>query len=113
MKINRFIDQFESGNEYAIEYRAGVVVVLEEKRFGIGWQQMGAEETFSVGQPVYDKEGNLMGYLGIGLFRNLNYSEKERIPVSYWEICLPTVHCEQGKLVYTYWQNKARMEVEE
>lgn len=68
-------------------------------------------DTFSIGMPVYDTEDNLMGYLGIGLYYNLNYSEGytgeyngESIPVECWQICKPTPYCKEGKSVRTYWQ---------
>lgn len=91
-------------NPFATEYDAGVVYE-REGHYIIGYEMCGAEKTFSIGQPVYDKDGNVMGWLGIGLYRNLDYSiEIMRVPCEYWEICLPTRYCEKGKKVYTYWQ---------
>ena len=89
------------------QYSAGYIT----QRYGdylIAEETKGARETFSIGQPVYDKEGNLLGYLGIGLYENLDYATEIRIPVEYWKICLPTKDCRSGKSVYTYWQNKER-----
>lgn len=85
------------------QYNAGVVCE-NNGNYIIGYEMQGAEETFSIGQPVYDKDKNIMGWLGIGLFENLNYSAKVRVPCEYWQICLPTKFCEVGKQVYTYWQ---------
>ena len=85
------------------QYDAGVVC-KKDGNYIIGYEMKGAEETFSIGQPVYDKDKNIMGWLGIGLFENLNYSAKIRVPCEYWQICLPTKFCEVGKQVYTYWQ---------
>ena len=107
--ISRFIDQIDSGNEYDTEYSAGIVSEQKGNGFSAAWGQYGAIETFSIGQPVFDGGGNLMGYLGISLYSNLDYSAKERIPVEYWKICLPTEYCREGQKVYTYWQNKKRM----
>lgn len=109
-KIKRFID-YPQG-DYPTQYNAGEVCIKNDE-YMIGYEQQGAKDTFSVGQQVFDKDGNLMGYLGIGLYANLDYAidtEKMpniRVPVEYWKICLPTVHCQAGKQVFTYWQNKA------
>lgn len=113
--IKRFIEHYKDDvPESALQYEAGKVVA-DKYGFHIGWEQYGAQETFSVGQPVYDEYGNIMGYLGIGLFSSLDYStdRKIRIPVSFWQICLPTQHCKAGKKVFTYWQNKKMAESEE
>lgn len=107
--IERFIDHIE--DEYPTKYSAGHVI----QRYGdfiIAEEQTGARETFSIGQPVYDKDGNLLGYLGIGLYANLDYAVGIRVPVEYWIICLPTQDCIPGKKVYTYWQYKEMWESE-
>ena len=99
-----FLGQITEEESFATRYDAGVVCE-REGHYIIGYEMRGAEETFSIGQPVYDKDGNVMGWLGIGLYRNLDYStEIMRVPCEYWEICLPTRYCEEGKKVYTYWQ---------
>ena len=86
--LNRFIDHYTDEN-VATKYSAGRV-----NKYGNGYmvayEMEGAKETFSIGQPVYDKDKNIMGWLGIGLFENLNYSAKVRVPCEYWQICLPT-----------------------
>lgn len=111
--IPRFVDQQEN-KDVVTKYDAGRVCVTNNE-FMIGYEMEGAKETFSVGQPVFDKDSNLMGYLGIGLYSNLDYSNLDysnmintRIPVEYWKICLPTSYCIVGKQVYTYWQNKGK-----
>jgi hypothetical protein len=111
MSCNLFVKQEPVKDEFLLSLTAGRVVNDScGDGFHIdGWQN-GAMETFSVGQPVYDKDNNLMGYLNIGLYNNLNYySEKEnfhgeKIPSEYWGIGKPTEHCEVGKQVFTYWQ---------
>ena len=101
-----FIGQIEE-EKLATEYDAGIVC-KDDGNYLIGYEMKGAEETFSIGQPIYDEDGFIMGWLGIGLFSSLDYSEtKVRVPCEYWQICLPTKHCIAGKKVYTYWQ-KAR-----
>ncbi len=110
--ISRFINQYDvEGIEIATEFDAGKVCA-NDGEYIISYVMEGAKKTFSVGQPVFDKDGNLMGYLGIGVFAHLDYATTEpiRIPVEYWKICLPTKHCEVGKKVYTYWQHKAESE---
>ena len=100
--IPKFIEQLKIKNMDR-QYSAGMVC----EKYGnyiIGYPMQGAEATFSIGQPVYDKDKNIMGWLGIGLFENLNYSANVRVPCEYWQICLPTKFCEAGKQVYTYWQ---------
>lgn len=103
--MKRFIDCYNEDHE--TKYDAGMVCRAEGD-FIIGYEQKGAADTFSIGQPVYDGDQNLMGYLGVTVFRNLDYSTESgiRIPVETWRICLPTKHCVEGKRVYTYWQNK-------
>lgn len=101
--VPRFIDDYKRGKQFATEYSAGVVCE-DEDGFHIGYEQMGARETFSVGQPVYDGDDHLMGYLGIGVYMHLDYAANIKIPVERWEICLPTRNCKAGKKVYTYWQ---------
>lgn len=102
--MNRFIDHYKD-NGVDTQYNAGIVI-RNNNYFAIAYEQMGAAETFSIGQPVYDKDKNLMGYLGIGLYANLDYFTEGniRIPVEHWVICLPTRYCVDGKKVYTYWQ---------
>lgn len=100
--MNEFIQQLDV--KYDISYDAGYVG-KNGCDFIIDHATKGAEQTFSVGQPVYDKDWNIMGWLGIGLFSHLDYNIKGvRVPVSYWKICLPTEFCEVGKEIYTYWQ---------
>lgn len=96
MKMEKVDTQYDSG-----------VVCERDGNYIIGYEMSGAEETFSIGQPVYDKDGNIMGWLGIGLFRHLNYSAEVRVPCEYWQICLPTEYCVVGKKVYTYWQKRS------
>lgn len=107
--IKRFIAELNKDVDYKdnLIYSAGKVFVKSDE-CRVGFEQYGAGETFSVGQPVYDKDGNLLGYLGIGLAGSLDYSCSIRVPVEYWTICLPTKHCTDGKQVFTYWQNKAK-----
>ena len=100
--IPKFIEQIKI-KDMDRQYDAGIVCE-KDGNYIIGYEMRGAEETFSIGQPVYDKDKNIMGWLGIGLFENLNYSAKIRVPCEYWQICLPTKFCEVGKQVYTYWQ---------
>ena len=102
--MNRFIDHYKDKN-VATKYHAGTVVKYGNY-FMIAYETKGANETFSIGQPVYDKDNNIMGYLGIGLYAHLDYCTEGniRIPVEHWTICLPTQHCVEGKTVYTYWQ---------
>lgn len=110
--IGKFIDDYRIGG-FDTQYDAGTVVEYYGS-YLINGQMMGAESTFSIGQPIYDENDNLMGYLGIGLLKHLNYgslTEKmPRIPVECWTICLPTEHCQSGKKVKTYWQYKEKCE---
>ena len=109
-KINRFINHYEDEN-VATKYDAGIVG-MKNGNYMVAYEREGARETFSVGQPVYDKDKNLMGYLGIGLYAYLDYSThgQVRIPVEYWMICLPTKYCVEGKKIYTYWQTNQKGE---
>jgi len=71
--------------------------------------QLGAEDLFSIGQPVFDEEGNLMGHLGVDLWEHLNYTTNVKyngikIPAERWRIFCPTKHCKPGKKIILYWQ---------
>lgn len=110
--ISRFIDCYKDTN-VETKYDAGHIV-QDDGEYVVGCAQFGAERTFSIGQPVYDKDHNLMGYLGIGLFHHLDYAADMRIPSEKWVVLMPTKYCEEGKKVFTYWQNKkAETEVED
>ena len=107
MEFKRFIDVKDEKMETA--YSAGRVYEYGNG-YIVAYYQDGAAETFSIGQPVYDKDGFLMGYLGIGMLRSLTYASDLNIPVETWTICLPTPDCKPGKKVYTYYQERERME---
>lgn len=109
MEIKRFIDSYKDEN-VATRFQSGRIWYSDE-RYLINGAMIGAEETFSVGQPVFNKNGDLLGYLNLHLLTNLNYSTDGfdgRIPCEVWEIDLPTIHCKRGIEVYTYWQNQER-----
>ena len=111
--IKEFVNQ-NSIDENSLKYDAGSVYE-DYGVFLINGEQKGASDTFSVSQPIYDKNGYKMGYLGIGCFKSLDYAHlphNEDIPVYFWQICNPTKYCESGKHVYTYWQNFGEYEKE-
>lgn len=111
MVYNRFIDVVHE--KMVTKYDSGVVAEYG-KGYIVAYEQKGASETFSIGQPVYDEEGNVMGYFGIGMYNSLDYANdiKEKTPVEHWTICLPTKFCVSGKKIYTYYQNCERKEGE-
>ena len=110
--IQRFVNQKLPDDRVGIDFRltlsSGHVSIQEENNtFIVAGQQMGAQDLFSIGQPVYDIDNNLMGYLGIGIWYNLNYHApqyKEEIPSDHWTIEKPTKHCIRGKQVFNYYQ---------
>lgn len=101
--IKLFINEYK--NKYdkkTLSYNAGEICEDGD----ITNQQLGAEETFSVGMPVYDKNGIELGKLSIGLFDNLNYHAPDldcSIPVYSWR-----VDCYKGKRqnIKTFYQNR-------
>ena len=107
-RYERFVDQLNIGVDNPLKYSAGHISGCNG-HYIISGEQAGAEATFTIGQPIYDYMGNLMGYLGVGLYDALDYSTDTglRLPVEYWIVCLPTEYCEVGKSIRTYWQNKA------
>lgn len=109
MKTFKLFNTQEKPDASLLEYDAGLVHKSGDEFF-ITEQQAGAEETFSIGQAVFDKKGNLIGYLGISLLENLDYYNNlgVRIPVEIWRICLPTKHCKHGVKIVTYWQKELR-----
>lgn len=104
------IQEFIYQNEIDVndlKYNAGCIHKVDGN-YAIVFSQLGAENTFSIGQPIYNKDKNKIGYLGIGLYKNLDYAEclhDVDIPCYYWMLCNPTNYCKDGILVYTYWQN--------
>ena len=118
MIIKDFYNQIRDNDKIDTIYGAGEVCELSDGNYIVGYCTAGAEDTFSIGQPVYDADSNLLGYLGIGLFENLNNAtsllpdefKDVRIPSYYWRICLPTPHCKPGKEIFTYWQNRLKEE---
>lgn len=104
--ILKFTEQnsIENGD---LQYYGGRVT-HNNGEYIVGYSQRGAENTFSICQPVFDKDNNLLGYLGIGMYSHLDYTNHPHninIPVYYWKICNPTKHCKVGIEVFTYWQN--------
>ena len=58
--ISRFIKQYDVEDiEMATKYDAGNVYD-NNGEYIISYEMQGARETFSVGQPVFDKDGNLI-----------------------------------------------------
>ena len=84
--IKLFINEYKTKyDEKTLSYSAGEICEDGD----ITNQQAGAEETFSIGMPVYDKEGNELGKLSVCLFENLNYNTPDiniKIPVSTWRV---------------------------
>ena len=112
MAFKLFVHQEPVEEEFILGLSAGIVSEKDGK-FLVTYEQKGAEETFTIGQPIYDSENNLMGYLDIGLWDNLDYAVTGKkgnedktlfIPSEFWGIGKPTKYCEIGKQVFTYWQ---------
>lgn len=111
MKTFKLFDAQEKPDVSLLKYDAGWVY-KDCDEFFITDEQAGAEDTFSIGQSVFDKKGNLLGYLGISLLNGLDYCNElgVRIPVETWRICLPTEHCKHGVEIVTYWQKELKDE---
>lgn len=110
MKTIKVFNTQEKPDVSLLKYDAGWVYQNGDEFF-ITDEQAGAEDTFSIGQSVFDKKGNLLGYLGISLLKSLDYNESRvRIPVETWRICLPTSHCKHGVEIVTYWQKELKNE---
>jgi len=86
MKIKLFLEEYKTKyDEKTLAYKSGEICEDGD----ITNQQAGAEETFAIGMPVYDKEGKELGKLSIGLFENLNYNTPDldfKIPVYTWRV---------------------------
>lgn len=111
MKTIKVFNTQDKPDVSLLKYDAGWVY-KDGDEFFITEEQAGAEETFSVGQSVFDKKGNLLGYLGISLLKSLDYYNESgvRIPVEIWRICLPTSYCKHGVEIVTYWQKELKNE---
>ena len=75
----------------------------------IGGMQQGALETFAVGMPIYSLKGEYLGRLSVGLYDNLNYTERTeegiKIPVEDWKI---EGYKGEYQKILTYYQAKER-----
>jgi len=83
--IKLFINEYKTKyDDKTLSYYAGEICEDGD----ITNQQAGAEETFSIGMPVYDTDNKEIGKLSIGLFDNLNYSADLdiKIPVYTWRV---------------------------
>ena len=104
--ILEFTEQNEIG-ENSLQYSAGTIH-SNDGDYILGYSQKGAEDTFSICQPMFDENNNLIGYLGIDMYRSLDYTHRPHgvdIPCYYWKICNPTKYCKVGIKAFTYWQN--------
>jgi len=104
--IKQFIDVIDTDLDETLSEGKSGIVIFKDGEFQVGYESLWAEEhTFSVGQPIYDSDNNIMGYLGIGLYAFLYHNKNNlEIPCMYWKIYHPTKYCEAGKQIYTYWQ---------
>jgi hypothetical protein len=85
-KIKLFIDEYKTKyDDKVLSYYAGEICEDGD----ITNQQKGAEDTFSIGMPIYDESGAELGRLSIGLFENLTYNTPDidiKIPVYTWRV---------------------------
>src|SRR5574344_323508 len=85
--LKRFVDTYNNNyDEFTLSLDAGSV----DKDGCICNSQLGIQDTFAVGMPVYGEDGREIGRLSIGLFQNLNYSDRAKgelkIPVEFWKV---------------------------
>lgn len=84
--IKLFINEYKNKyDKQTLSYKAGEICEDGD----ITHQQKGAEETFSIGMPIYDKDGNELGRLSVGLLENLDYHTPDidiEIPVYTWRV---------------------------
>lgn len=89
-EINREISDFQLG------LSAGKVYPRIQEGFDniaqgqIGFETVGAQETFAIGMPMFSQNGEYLGRLGIGFYDNLPWAKRdgrgEEIPCHYWKI---------------------------
>jgi len=112
--IIEFSKQDPVTDEFILSLSAGRVS-QRDYGFQVAYEQMGAQGTFSIGQPVYNIENQLMGFLSIGLYESLDVHIEnkdchgENIPAYFWRIDNPTSACQHGEKVYTFWQRWAEV----
>jgi hypothetical protein len=82
--IKLFVYEYDKKYTDSLQYSAGEIC----ENGDITNQKAGAEETFSIGMPVYDMDNNEIGKLSMCLFDNLNYSLDLdiKIPVETWRV---------------------------
>jgi hypothetical protein len=100
--IKLFINEYKTKyDNKTLSYYAGEICQDGD----ITNQQRGAEETFCIGMPIFDEEGNELGKLSIGLFEDLNYSVLDmeiKIPVETWRV--DGYKSDVRKRIKTYYQ---------
>jgi len=99
--IKRFVD--DCNTEYP-EFNLSLSGGYIDEEGIICNAQYGALDTFSIGMPIYTEDGEEIGRLSIGLFKNLDYAKKAGeldIPVEYW---LVNDYSGKRQSIKTYWQ---------
>lgn len=103
--IKLFINEYNNKyDDKTLQYRAGEICEDGD----ITNQQLGAEETFAIGMPIYDEEGNELGKLSIGLFKNLNYSTPPTITIPVYTWRVDGYRAAKRKRIYTYYQHNRK-----
>ncbi len=99
-----FVEEVERGVRYddCDKFSNGFI----DSDGNICYEQKGAEDTFSIGMPVYSLDGVLLGRLTRGFYRHLDYTTKDgmgnNIPVPTWRV---DGFKGEGSTDYkTYWQ---------
>lgn len=89
-EIEREFSDFQLGLSAGIVYPETKDAFTDIAQGQIGYEKIGAQETFAVGMPMFSQDGEYLGRLGIGFYNNLPWAERdgrnEEIPVHYWKI---------------------------
>lgn len=108
MKINRFVKTYsDKHSDFTLSLSAGYV----DKNGIICNEQFGAKDTFAIGMPVYSEDGEELGRLSIGLWKNLDYATRTEdgleIPAEHWRI---DGYSGERQPIKTYFQHRASLE---
>ena len=101
--IHLFSDKYKETYIEELSYSAWYI----DEEWNICYQQMWAEQTFSIGMPIYDMEWTELWRISIWLCKNLNYWIDDfdlKIPVYKWQV---EWYRWKPKKIQTYYQYKS------
>lgn len=89
-EIDRQFSDFQLGLSAGVVYPESKDIFGHTEQGQIGFEKMGAQDTFAIGMPMFSQEGEYLGRLGIGFYKDLPWFQRDgrgkEIPAHYWKI---------------------------